>query len=396
MKKLFFPFLAIALALLVACNKETGVSERTVKDGVPVEVTVSIRGSKVTKAIEPVYANESKVNNVQVFVFNGDALEAHRSVNKSSMALIPATAGERSVWAVVNAPDLYASLNESEENPMTLSKLKSAMSNLSDNGLDSFVMTGSVTQELKDGDNVVIDVKRIVSRVSINKISSSLKDYREPYQVRIEGIYMINVAGNISYDQAVTATSWVNPLRHADSSFDALLFDNLVPADPADAVIVKNNVYEKGGVTLKEHEAYTPESIAVGQYVLADGVTMTKENSYVKEHVFYPYPNRFGTNDGQTQTYDATWSSRGSILVIEASLITDRDEDADGVLDEVHGYYPLPLPVLERNKTYVIDEVRLTRLPGEHPYEPIMTGESQVTITVHDWEVGIDMGTVNI
>ena len=89
MKKIIFPSLAVALALLVACNKETGVSERPVSDGDLVEVTVSIRGSRSTKAIEPVYANESKVNNLQVFVFNGDALEAHRSVNNSFMALIP-------------------------------------------------------------------------------------------------------------------------------------------------------------------------------------------------------------------------------------------------------------------------------------------------------------------
>ncbi len=397
MKKHFLFFLSLALVAAVSCNKEGGSAVPSkAGDGSPVEVTVSIRGSRSTKAVEPTYANESKVNNLQLFVFNGDKLEAHRSVNNSIMALVPATAGERTVWAVVNAPDLYSALNVSEEDPMTLPKLKAAVSNLSDNAVNGFVMTGDVTQELVDGGNVAINVKRIVSRVSINKVSASLKDYREPYQVRLEGIYLINVAGNISYDQSLAASSWANPLGHVDASFDDLLYDNLVAADPADAVIVKNNVYEKEGVVLKEHEAYTPESIAVGQYVLADGVTMTKDNAYYKEHVFYPYPNKFGTNDGETQNYDSVWSPRGTILVLEATLITDRDEDEDGNIDEIHGYYPLVLPVLERNKTYTIDEVRITRLPGDVPYKPIETGESQVTITVHDWELGIDMGTVNI
>ena len=57
--------------------------------------------------------------------------------------------------------------------------------------------------------------------------------------------------------------------------------------------------------------------------------------------------------------------------------------DAEGI----HGYYPIILPPLERNKAYIIEEVRITRLPGSEPFKPIETGEAQVSITVCNWEI---------
>lgn len=386
-KNLLFMALG-AMVALVACNKESGKDIRPVQkgDGTPVEVTVSINGAPGTKATDVTYANESKVNTLQVFVFNGEDLEAHRSVSNSLMALIPATAGERSVWAVVNAPDIYSVL-ETEGSPMTLSKLKAHTSALSDNTVDGFVMVGDVTQELVDGGKVPITVKRLVSRVSINKISASLKDYRESWEVQIDSIYMINVAADASLDLSAEPTVWANQLDHKDATYDGLLFDNLSIADPK--IIVKNDVFEKEGSVIREHEAWVPEKMEMGEYELAEGVTRTVDNSYTKEHVFYAYPNSF------SQSTEDSFSPRGSILVLAVTM-KNYDGDSDGVEDELHGYYPIMLPVLERNKTYSIEEVKITRLPGEVPYKPIETGESQVVISVADWELGLNMGTVSI
>lgn len=385
---------------LVACNKQPGndVVLPTGGEGAPVEVRVSIKGTPGTKATGVAYADESKVNTLQVFVFNEDKLEAHRSVNNAYTTLVPATSGQRSVWAVVNAPDLFATLNVSDEDPMTLSKLKSHMSNLADNVFGNFIMVGSVGQELVDGGNVIISVKRLVSRVSINKISASLKDYREPYSVRVKGIYVINAPANISYDLSIYATSWANQLKHADASFDALLYDDLTPAAGEDPVIVKNDQFEKDGAAIGESEAWVYDKMIVGEYELAEGVTRVKDNSYQKEHVFYVYPNKYGVADGATTNYGESWSERGSILVIEAEML-DQNGDPVEIQNTDHqtvGYYPISLPPLERNKTYTVDEVKITRLPGDMPYHPIETGESKVTITVHDWEIGWEGGTISI
>lgn len=377
---------AFALVSAVACN---GGKLDSSSEGSPVEVLVSIRGTKnATKVVTPAYADESKVNSLQVFVFNGEELEAHRMVSNALSTLIPATAGERSVWAVTNSPDIYSSVNASEENPLTLTKLKGFISDLSHNHTDSFVMVGSVTQELVDGGNVLIDVKRIVSRVSISKISASLKDYREGYSVRIDKLYLINVPMNTTLDFSSESSAWINKLGHVDGMMDELLCDNVSSGEAS--VIVRNNVYKKDGNVIPEHEAYVYDKMLVGQYELTEGVTMETENAYEKEHVFYSYPNRFGTDDGNSSIVSDQWSPRGSILVIEATMI-----ESDGVTEHP-GYYPIMLPRLERNKTYSIEEVRITRLPGDVPYKPIETGESQVTISVHEWELGLNLGTVNI
>lgn len=346
MKKILLLSAAAAALALVSCNKET-VSDGP-GEGKPVEITVSIQSAPGTRATGVTYTDEAKVSSLQIFVFNGEDREAYRSVTGALQALVPATSGERSVWAIVNAPDLSS--------VSTLSGLKGEVTLLSANSKDNFIMTGNVTQELADGGNVAITVKRIVARVSIGKISTDLKEYRENYSVDVKGIYLINVAAENKYEVGGEAASWVNKLGHADSDYDPLLYDVL------------------------------------------QNVNVSNGKPYETEHVFYPYPNIHGTNEqGVTPVYDAQWSPRGSILVIEATML-----DADGRAISLNsngqtvGYYPIALPVIERNKTYVIEEVKITRLPGEVPYKPIETGETQVVITVSEWEAGLNLGVVTI
>lgn len=325
-----------ALALPLSCQKEAGAGPA--REASPVEVTVSVQGAPATRATGTTYADESKVNSLQVFVFNVNDREAYRSVTGAMSALVPATAGERTVWAVVNAPDL-SGVN-------TLTGLKDSLSLLSGNARDSFVMTGSSTLELVDGGNVPVTVKRIVARVSVGKISTNLQDYRENYTVSVEGIYIINVAASSKYEVGGEAAEWANKLGHNDTAYDALLYDALT------------------------------------------GVTVSNGHPYETEHAFYPYPN-IHPLEGE-QNYSPEWSPRGSMLVIEATMYED-----DGVTAH-HGYYPIALPAIGRNKTYIIEEVCITRLPGDVPYKPIETGETQVTVTVDDWELGLNLGTVTI
>lgn len=365
MKKALLFSAALAVMALVSCHREIGAD--VPQPGDPVKVNVVIKGAPGTRVTGLTNqegrndaASEAKVDSLQVFVFNGNEREAYRKVKNALSVLVPATSGERSVWAIVNAPDL--------DGVMTLIDLQSAVTNLADNKTDSFVMTGSVSQELTDGGQVPITVKRIVSRVSINKISTDLKDYRASYSVNVRAIYLINVAGNNNYGLNGTTSLWVNKLRHEDTGFDSMLYDELT------AVVVKNSVYA------------------------ADG-SLETDNSYRNEHVFYPYPNTFGTDvEGSNPDYSDTWTPRGTILVVEATMLDGNGEpivirDATG---QTVGYYPVVLPRLERNKTYIIEELCITRLPGTDPYKPIETGETQVTISVADWDLGLNLGTIRI
>lgn len=343
-------YLLLALAAFAACNKEPvpggGTPAPLPEPAGSVTVVVDGGGDALTRATGVTgqsgrndSTEESKVNTLQVFVFKGGQREAYRSVSGALEAKVPANEGERTVWAVVNGPDLSG--------VMTLDALKVGVTRLGDNTLGSFVMSGGVSQKLVDGGTVKVSVRRHVARVSIAKITTDLKDYRKNYSVRVSGIYLINVPGDGSYDGSAAPASWVNKLRHEDTNLDALLYDEV------------------------------------------KGVTVSNSKAYSKTHYFYPYPNPW-PKDGVKETYDDKWNERGTMLVIEAAML-----DAKGSVVK-SGYYPLVLPALERNKTYAIGEVCITRLPGDVPYKPIETGESVVTVTVNEWETGLNLGNVVI
>jgi hypothetical protein len=320
---------AAAATALLSCTKEQGT--RSDADGRPVDFNVSIHGAPPTKATGTTYADESRVSDLQVFVFDEDGtLQDYKAVGAAMTATLSATSGVRTVWAVVNAPSM--------SDVTSLSQLEQRATLLSDNSPDALVMTGSVTQEIVDGGTVPITVRRIVSRVSVAKISSDFKYGLEGKSVSIDAIYLINVAADNDYAVSLEGpVNWVNRLGHEDTTHDALLFDSL------------------------------------------SGVNVSNGNPYSAEHAFYPYPNPV-----ETETYDAVWAPRHTMLVIEVTI------------DGQRGYYPIELPVLERNKTYSIEEVVLTRRPGDVPYKPIETGEATAQITVSEWELGLNLGTITI
>ena len=113
--------------------------------------------------------------------------------------------------------------------------------------------------------------------------------------------------------------------------------------------------------------------------------TIANNSSYEVEHAYYPYPNSITTSVKDIDENNrGTWSTRRSILCIEVEF------------DGETGYYPIEMPVIERNKTYSIEEVVITRSPVETPYDPIDTGVATVSITVQEWELGLNLGTVTI
>ena len=322
MKTHFIVSAALAALALYSC-------QRADIDGKPVEVNVTILGTAPTRATSVTYENESKVGNLQVYVFNGGKLEDYRDAGAAMTAQLTATSGPRTVWALVNAPAIKDVATETE--------LKAKVSLLSENATDAFVMSGSTSQELKDGGTVPVTVKRIVSRVSIKKISTDFQYALAQETLTLDGIYLINVAGDNDYAADGTPTQWVNKLGHKDNTYDQFLYDKLT------------------------------------------STTVTNKKPYEKEHVFYPYPN-----PTQNDTYEATWSPRHTMLVVEVTFEGKK------------GYYPVVLPVLERNKTYVIDEMVIRHRPGDEPYKPIETGDATVQITVNDWELGLNMGKITL
>ncbi len=342
MKKVLFVVSALAALALVSCSKSQDVPAG---EGRPVTVTVSISGeyTGVTKATGVTYSNEEKVNNVQLYIFNNGDLENYTSVNNAKTIEISATSGTRTIWALVNAPVL--------NDIKTESALKARTSSLEDNAIDGLVMAGYTTQDLSDGANVPITVKRMVARVSVQCITPQFAYSKESYVMEIQGIYLINVVGSCLYDGTyIEGGTWYNKL----------------------------------GLVIPEGSS---ESECAAMLYDASSATIQNGAPHEVEHVFYPYPNpTVGSGN-----YSLTWSARHTMLVVQVRVVTSG---ASGTLPvDTVGYYPVELPVLERNKSYVIENIILTKNPGSTPYEPLADDAVSAVITVDGWAGPVNLGT---
>ena len=246
MKKSIFAF-AAALAALVACTKNEAtpmMPQNQLETLEPCELTVGICGA-MTKATAVTTENEAKVNNLQIFVFRGDDLDAYASVDNAKELTLSCTAGEREVYALVNAPDYSAVPGKAA--------LLAKVSELRANSLTNFEMVGSKSVTLPQASTVSIDVNRIASRVVLKKITRNFTSAAlQSLDFTIDAIYLINVAGNTSYDLTKAPAAWYNVAKN-NTELASLLYDA-----PASAV-------------------------ANGQ-------------SYTPVHTFYGYPNDLSVN----------------------------------------------------------------------------------------------------
>ena len=310
MKKSIFAF-AAALAALVACNKNdvAPMQPQNQESLVPCELTVGICGA-MTKATAVSADNEAKVNNLQVFVFRGDDLDAYASVDNAQELTLSCTAGDRVVYALVNAPDYSAVPGKAA--------LLAKVSELSANSLTNFEMVGSKSVTLPQSEKVSIDVNRIASRVVLKKITRSFtSEALQALNFKVDAIYLINVAGNTSYDLSAAPAKWYNVAENKDE-LASLLYD-------------------------------APASL------------ITNGQSYSTAHTFYAYPTDLATNTTR--------------LVIETTL------------GETKYYYPINLPEMAANKSYEIEEVKITRPGSDNPDEPVSFADATFSINVIDWTV---------
>lgn len=218
MKKSIFAF-AAALAALVACNKNevTPMGPQNQPETLePCELTVGICGS-MTKATAVTKDNEAKVNDLQVFVFRGDELDAYASVDNAMALTLSCTAGEREVYALVNAPE-YSMVSSK-------TALLAKVSELSANSLTNFEMVGSKSVTLPQASTVSIDVNRIASRVVLKKVTRNFTSAAlQSLDFTVDAIYLINVAGNTSYDLTAAPGAWYNVAKY-NSELPSLLHD---------------------------------------------------------------------------------------------------------------------------------------------------------------------------
>ncbi len=346
-KKLLFITAAAGLLALAACTREELRTSFWYEEPSPEKVSLTVRiegGPSHTKA-EIQSAEEAKVNTLQVFVFNGDNIDVYGKASDALSLTLDATVGERTVWALANAPDLGS--------VTSLAALKAEVSAFSDNAAGAFVMSGGEVVTLTASSSVTVPVSRIAARVVIRKITRKLS--AAGLAALPEGdfslvrAYLLDVPAEQRYDRTLT-------------SFSAWASSSL-----GDGRIVTSNVLLCQAPT--------------GTATIAQG------GSYEWGTALYCYPNPT-TEDGS--------AAKVTRLVLECSI--------DGSLYT----YPVLLDGgVVSNRSYEIKELVITRLgnpsdgdddidPGED--QPVTSVDIPFGVSVSDWEVVLlgEGGTVSI
>jgi hypothetical protein len=204
MRRIAFLAAVAATFCTVACNKElTTAKVETPSEAVQLaDLTLSIVGNApATKSADADFDDDhSEVSNVQFFVFDGEVLDAYKKIGSATSTTMTVKAGDKTVWAVVNAPDI--------SNVTTLTQLKAVSSTLLNNA-SNFVMVGSNTGTVPSKDPIEIEVKRIASRVVVKKVTAAFSNPAyASMSCKLVKMFLINAPGDINLDLTSAPTTW--------------------------------------------------------------------------------------------------------------------------------------------------------------------------------------------
>ena len=271
MRKGFLMMAAVAAVFgTMSCKKDNVPSMNHGNANVPVdgertELTVGI-ATGMTKSTTITAEDEVKVNNLQVFVFRGDALDAYGVADNASTVTVSCTKGNREVYAVVNAPDL--------KDIATKTDLLATKSALSDNDESNFVMIGKTNADLPSELPVNVEVDRIVSKVVLKTVNRAFTSAAlAALNFSIDEIFITNVAGDVNYGLTDNPLEWYNKM---DYNSEMAMFTHDAPA-----------------------------------------ASVFNEEAYSTLHTFYCYPNKAADSDA------TSWSPRRTRLVLKTTLGTD-------------------------------------------------------------------------
>ena len=343
MKKTLFIMAAIA-AIVCSCDPDKDCIPCQEEEKGTLSVSLDFEDEGQTKATSYVTAQtyETKVNDVQVLVFDSTgALNAYVDADtKTSGISISTTAGSKTVWAVVNGPDLSSIT--------TLSALQSTAVDLGANSTSEatgFVMAGSTTCTVgSSAATASVAVKRLVARVALQKINNSLPGSYGA--LTVNNVTLINVAGNQNLAGTASVSTWYNKMGRKDGA-------------TATGQIIDGSTY------MASHPTLTFKSVGSA---VANGGSLTPTTPYL----FYTFQN--------PTTSDATgWSSsftaRKTRLVVAATIGGTKY------------YYPVVIDTPARNTAYTV-ELTITGLGSTDPDKPVQKGSITASVTVEGWASG--------
>ena len=318
-------FLLPGLLLTAGCRGAVGDPPEKV------DVSFSILGADTRTTVT---SGEGNVDRWTLLLYReGELIDVGTSGSDSPIQC-SLKAGSYTAYAIANPPSSFR-----PEAYSSLSTFSRAESDLRDNSPSYLVMFGSRTISVSNQNDhsQSIGVNRLVSKVGIRKISIDFTDPTlQSRTFRLKAIYLTNCYGKNHLEKDgeasemnADASSWYNRMGfHSNTGVNALLADRGI------------------------------------------NTMITALSPYKKEHHFYCYPN-WADQDSRS----SEWSIRHTRLVLEAEI------------DGKTYFYPITLPAMQRNKTYIIEEAIIRKLGSNDP-EKDEPGSIDVIYetSVSDWD----------
>lgn len=347
MKKTLLLMATIA-AMVCSCDKDSDCvpcqKEEEQEQKAALRVSLNMEGDPQTRATNYVTAQpyETTVNDVQIFVFDSKgALATYMDADtKTSDITINTIYGEKTVYAVVNGPDL-SSITTQEALEHTAVDLGAN----STTGSKGFVMVGSSTCNVSGSTAAVsIAVKRLVARVALQKITNALP--ASYGSLTVNNVMLINVAGNQNLECTASISTWYNKMGRKDG------------ATSSSQII-------DGTTNLATHPTLTFKKIDAS-------VSNGAEHKPATPYLFYTYQNNC-TAEGSG--WVTTFSARKTRLVITATIGGTKY------------YYPVSINNPQRNTAHTV-ELTITGLGSTDPDILVEKGAITATVTVDPWQNG--------
>ena len=346
MKKTLLLMAAVA-AMVCSCDKDGDCvpcqKEEEQEQKAALRVSLNLEGDPQTRATNYVTAQayETAVNDVQIFVFDSKgALATYLDADtKTSDITINTIYGQKTVYAVVNGPDLSGITTQDalEHTAVDLGANSTTTSK-------GFVMVGSNACNVSGTTATVsISVKRLVARVALQKITNSLPDSYG--SLTVNSVMLINVAGNQNLECTASISTWYNKMGRKDGASATQIID--------------------GTTTLASHPTLT--FMSVGKSV-ANGGSLAPSTPYL----FYTYQNN-STSEGNG--WSNTFSARKTRLVVTATIGGTKY------------YYPVSISNPQRNTAHTV-ELTITGLGSTDPDILVQKGAITATVTVDPWQNG--------
>lgn len=224
-KKICFAALAAAFAL-TGCNEKNVELDETAAgdsaDKIQLTVRVPESATKVTGT-----SSDDAVKDLQVFVFDKNGVYETSSQGSGSSLSLTCTTGEKTVVALVNAPQ--------EVDVDNITELRSRTSDLKDCSPDAIVMAGELTQVLQASSSLTITVERLAAKVAVDQIRTDFElDQHKGLTFNVKAIYLVNVAGERAYLTGNTPSSWYNKGAYVAATSPSFLYDKVTSGVIAD------------------------------------------------------------------------------------------------------------------------------------------------------------------